>query len=167
MDLKEVLHRSKGKWLPIVGAVGGILLILLGTVFSSDAKRSQTDAEAYYSVGFYTEAMEKKIEALCTSIGGITEAEVLLTLDCSTEYVYAQNIRQSGAGETMNYNAEYLIVNRNDENSTALVMEIYPKIRGIAIVCTDGDNVTVKQKIIDLLSAALGISSHRIKVEGT
>ncbi len=167
MFLKDILHQGKGKWLPILGGLAGVLLILFGGVFSGDKKETRSASEEYYSVGFYTEALEKKIETLCTSIGGITEAQVLLTLDCSTEYVYARNLRQNGAGENLSYSTEYIIVNQNDNNSTELVMEIYPKIRGIAVVCTGGEDVQTKQKIVELLSAALGISSHRIKVEGT
>lgn len=101
------------------------------------------------------------------SISGVEEAEVLLTLDCSTEYVYAQNEQRNKTDSAENISADYLILNQGDRSDAVLLMEIYPKIRGIAIVCTGGNEVVVQKTIIDLLSAALGISSNRIKVAGS
>lgn len=150
-----------------MGGAIGIILILLGGLSLAEKEDNPKKSDAYYEVGFYTEALEERIEQLCTSIGGVTEAEVLLTLDCSTEYVYGQNIHQAGVGENLSYSTDYIILNQNESDQTVLIMEIYPKIRGIAVVCTGGEDVQMKQKIIELLSAALGISSNRIKVVGT
>lgn len=166
MSLNKIFQTKKGKWIPIAGCFVGILLLLWGGMFSQDKKGKTGAADEFYNVGFYTEALEKRIEKLCTSIGGISDATVLLTLDCGTEYVYAQKIQQAGVGENISYSTDYIVLHRNDEDSAALVMEIYPKIRGIAVVCTDGENIQIKQKVIELLSAALGVSSNRIKVVG-
>ena len=51
-------------------------------------------------------------------------------------------------------------------DKTVLINEIYPQIRGVAIVCTNGDNVQIQKKVTELISASLGISSGRITVAG-
>lgn len=163
----EKLKNQKKMWLPIVGGVIGVLLILFGGNLGGEKTKGSTDGEAYYNVSFYTETLERRIESLCTSISGISKAEVLLTLDCSTEYVYAHNTsQQSVGGDHVTFSTDFIILNHDGNDSGAVVMEIYPKIRGIAVVCTGGEEIGVKQKIIELLSAALGISSNRIKVAG-
>ena len=167
MNIKSIIHKGKGKWLPLVGACLGILILIIGGNLSSADEKTKSKADNYYEVSFYTEALEKRIEELCLSIGGIEEADVLLTLDCGTEYIYGQNIKQSTAGNSASYSTDYIILNQNDLDNPVLLMEIYPKIRGIAVVCTGGEQILTQQKIIDLLSAALGISSNRIKVTGT
>ncbi len=160
MGLKE---KMKGRWVPIAGGVAGLLLLLFGGVFTKGDGGTETGIRER-EVGFYTDTLEKKIENLVTSVSGITEAKVLLTLDCSTEYIYAQNTTQSAGGT--GYSADYVLLNGGEDGGAVLLMEIYPKIRGIAVVCTDGDSVTTRQTVVELLSAALGVSANRIKVAG-
>ena len=73
----EKLKNQKKLWLPIVGGVIGVLLILFGGNLGGEKTRGSTDGEAYYNVSFYTETLERRIESLCTSISGISKAEVL------------------------------------------------------------------------------------------
>jgi len=167
VELKKIVSIGKGKLIPLIGVCVGILIILFGGILPGESTKNNKKGEDYYEVSFYTEALEERIEELCTTIGGITEARVLLTLDCGTEYIYGQNIKQSGMGETISYSTDYIILNRDNTENPVLVMEIYPKIRGIAVVCTNGEDIMTQQKVIELLSAALGISSNRIKVAGT
>lgn len=164
--MKEKFKLEKSKIIPIVGSLLGIFLILFSGIVPS-AQKENDSSQQYYETSFYTETLEKKIKTLCMSISGVEEAEVLLTLDCSTEYVYAQNEQRNKTDSAENISADYLILNQGDRSDAVLLMEIYPKIRGIAIVCTGGNEVVVQKTIIDLLSAALGISSNRIKVAGS
>lgn len=164
-NMKEKLPNllMKKPLLPVLGALLGILLIVFGGVLPNTVRRENRE-EAYEEVNFYTDMLEKKIESLCTSIAGVTEAKVLLTLDCGTESVYAENEQQS-AGDS--YRTDYLLVNDGEGEGALLVMEIYPKIRGVAVVCTGGNEGTVRQTVIELLSAALGIPTNRVKVAGS
>jgi stage III sporulation protein AG len=91
--------------------------------------------------------MEERIETLCEELSGVREAHVLLTLESGVEYVYADG----GAW---------------DRESPLLLQEISPQIRGVAVICTGGDDSAVRLTITELLSAALGIPSSRIRVAG-
>ena len=167
MNIGEVFVRNKRKIIALLGAAAGILLILFGgslTKTGGNGSGNPGAEDHYFEVSFYTDTLEKKIETLCMSVSGISEAQVLLTLDCGTEYVYAQNGQQSESGST---STDYLILNRGEDSEPVMLVEIYPKIRGIAVVCTGGDDGTVQQTVVDLLSAAFGISTNRIKVAGS
>jgi len=146
------------KWVPVAGLLLGILFLIGGSISSSFSKPKTTED---YTVAYYTDIMEDRIHKLCTSIHGITEAAVLLTLESGSEYVYAQN----GSESTQVW--DYVIVNREGEENPILVTEIYPKIRGVAVVCTNGNTIEVQKTITELLSAALGIPTHRIRVAGS
>ncbi len=129
----------------------GVALILFSELYD----KSSAEKEIINSpTDRYTEYLEEKIEAICKSIEGITEAEVLLTLDCSSEYIYGSS------------SDEYLILEKNSEESALLVREIYPKVRGIAVVCTGGDLPRVQEKIAELISAAVGLPISKIKIGG-
>jgi hypothetical protein len=118
------------------------------------------------TVSTYTEILEKKIAELCRGVSGVQNVKVLLTLESGNEYVYAQNSDTHEDGTVHNATRDYLIINSGGDEKTVLIKEIYPKIRGIAVVCTNGDDVRVQKKIIDLLAAALGVNSNRICVSG-
>ncbi len=146
------LHDRK-RLTAILLAIGGVLLILISTLFggSEGAK-----TEEYTDVGFYTDYLEERIRTLCMSIDGIDEAVVFLTLDCSSEYVYQEN----GA-------SDFLILSGGDGEEAVKLCEIYPRVRGIAVVCTGGELPRIKETVTELLSAALGLSSNKIKVAGS
>ena len=96
---------------------------------------------------------------LCAQVKGASNVSVLLTLEAGSEYVYAQNSEISG---TDRQKSEYVISSSSGSPNGLLVKENYPKICGIAVVCTGGDNIGVKKEITDLLSAAFNLPSNRI-----
>jgi len=149
----------RGGKLIAAGIILGCVLLLFGPRMTERNKEGQTEENSeYLSVQFYTEHMEKRIENLCCQIRGIGEAHVLLTLDGSAEYIYAENTASSAG--------EYVILHGSDEENPLLVQEIYPKIRGVAVVCTRGDDSAVRLAVTELLSAALGIPASCIRVVG-
>ena len=160
----------------IVLIVISALILIAGTVISnretksvsatSTAPANSDDSAQSVSVSAYTEILEKKIADLCRTLSGIKDAKVLLTLDSGNEYVYAQNSDSHENGTLREITRDYLIINSGEDEKTVLIKEIYPKIRGIAVVCTNGDDVRVQKKVIDLLAAALGINSNRVCVSG-
>lgn len=150
------------KWWLIGAAVLGVMLILLPRFLPDGKKESQAEGIGSSDPSYYSTILEDKIRGLILHVEGIQEAAVLLTLDGSSELVYAQNTSVSGEGRT----GDYLVVQEDGGEKTVLVSEIYPHIRGVAIVCTNGDDVHIQKKVTELLSASLGISSGRITVTG-
>lgn len=142
-----------------VGVAIGVLLLLIGTIVTG---KPQTHEEEF-SVSYYTEEMEEKIKKLCESVKGVSNVHVLLTLDSGSEYVYAQNTEKSVSGS---FASDYLIITKNGEESSVLLEEIFPRIRGVAVVCHGGDSAAVRKTLTDLLSAALGIPGGNIRVAG-
>ncbi|MBQ6263780.1 MAG: hypothetical protein IJK58_09735 [Clostridia bacterium] len=157
--MKNPFDFLKGKkWMIILaGTAIGIFLIAYRPSTASEAPSEDDGSE---TIAFYTETLEKRIEDLCRASVGINDVSVLLTLDSGSEYVYAANTSEDGESGTK----EYLLVTGENGGGPVRVTEICPKVRGVAVVCTNGDRAEVKEKITDLISAALGIPSNRIRV---
>lgn len=149
---KNPALRSGKKLVLFLIAAGGVVLLLISGIFGGEEKKS----EEYTDVGFYTEYLEGRIRELCESIDGVEEAVVFLTLDCSSEYVY----RDDGA-------SDFLILSGGDGEEAVKLCEIYPRVRGIAVVCTGGELARIKETVTELLSAALGLPTNKIKVAGS
>lgn len=172
MEKKEIpFHLSfrdsrKGKILAAAGVILGILL-LIGGAFIPESKSTLPDSDTFYAPVSYTEALEIRVEELCKSIAGVTEATVLLTLENGKETIYAGNTASQSSEVSSGQTFDYIFMNRNGEETPVMITEIYPTIRGVAVVCTNGNDTSVQLTIIKLLSASLGISSNRIQVAGS
>lgn len=147
--MKFLREKSKELFILIL-LIAGALLIILGSIDFGGKKESVQ----YTDVEFYTEYLENKIARMCENISGISEAKILLTLDCSSEYVYGDSA------------SDYIILKNNNEEEAVMLREIYPRVRGIAVVCTGGDLPRIRETVTDLLSAAIGIPASKIQVAG-
>lgn len=153
MKLQKLLTGNKNKITVALLAVLGVLMIMISTLFGADTVNAD---EEYTDIGFYTEYLEKRICELCDSIYGVSEPKVFLTLDSSSEQIY----QTDGI-------SDFLILTNNDGEYAVKLCEIYPKVRGIAIVCGGGEIPRIQETVTDLLSAALGLPKNKIKVAGS
>ena len=136
----------------ILALLGILLIVLSGQTDHLSGEKSESVQE-YTDVGFYTGYLEDRIGELCRSIEGIQEAAVFLTLDCSSEYIYSED----GA-------SDYLILSGSEGEQAVMLCEIYPRVRGVAVVCTGGDLPRIRETVTELLAASLGLPSNKIKV---
>ena len=88
----------------------------------------------------------------------------MITLKSTSESIYAKNIQNSQSDSSASQNSEYVIYDGKDGDSPILLQENFPQIEGIAIVCSGGDNVAVKERVIQCVSSLFNISSNRISV---
>lgn len=139
-----------------LAAVGVLLLIL--SMFAS----KKEDPEEVQSITYYTEMLEEKLTLLLSQVSGVGDVKVVLTLDGTGEYVYAKDEDVDSGG--ISY--DYVIVKSDEGEEAVMLKEIYPRIRGVAVVCSGGENTKIQKKITELVSAALGINANKIAVSG-
>lgn len=144
----------------IIGAVLGLLLMLLPGFFK--VKESKKEEISTQSTEYYSELLENKLEELLSEAKGVGKVRVVVTLDSSVESVLAQNSNRSESSIAV----DYVIISTNEGEEAVPLCEIYPKVRGVAVVCTGGTNAEVKERVTSLVSSALGISSNKIAVSG-
>lgn len=171
------------KFVKIIVIIGlaGIGLILLSGLFphKNEAKDNQTNSQvAYISLTQYENNLEQSLADIISSIDGAGKTRVMLTMDSTVEQVYATDKTMSqkdtvNSGEDTETNKDtsanstYITVELSDgTQQTVLLKEIQPKVRGVLVVCSGGDNSVVKEKIVDAVTKALDISSSRVSVTG-
>lgn len=149
--------QGKKKILIIAFAVLGILLIILPGIFHKAEDKEEEKETTYYS-----QILEDKLTDLIRSAEGVGDARVVVTLDSSTQSVWATN-EEKGEKDSA---VEYVIISGKDSDEPVPVMEIYPRVRGVAVVCSGGESAEVKKRVTELICAALGISANKIAVSG-
>ena len=146
-----MLKKKKGLLVIVMLSIFGVLLIVIGNI---DKTTNTTDSKIDYEK--YVDSVENKIKNFLLKIEGIEKAEVIVTLDNSTEQIYAQNQESS----------DFVIIDSDKGQSPVYITEVYPTVRGIAIACSGGEQDAVKMKITKLIAAYLNISTNRIEIVG-
>ncbi len=164
--------KKNGKlWMILGGIVIGVLLLVFGgemkTIFGADsAQNPDNRAEGgdgdlrLLSMEEYRIATEARIKAICERVAGAGEVHVILHLAGGYEYVYATDEKISPSGEVR----EYIMIGSGSNERVVYLTERVPEILGIGIVCDGGDREGVRNEMTALLSATLGVGSHRVYV---
>lgn len=173
---EKIKNLTKNPKLLIVLGLIGIALIFASSLFPSDSdKKDATKQEVDYSAREYLTSLENDIKNIVTGITGDKNPTVVITLESGMRYSYAsaaETDTSSSTGSTSDQSSEskkqsYITVKTADGGEQALVVtEIMPEVRGVAIICSGGNNLSTAEKIEKAVTAALNITTKRVYISG-
>ena len=161
------------KFLIIIG-IAGILLIFLSGFLGDETQKSK-DTYTEITAEEYREQLETDIKKIVRQITGSKKVEVIVTLESGIRYKYADiyegattDKTESDAISTSSEHKEgYITVKTSDGGEEALLItRQMPEVRGVAIVCADGDDPYLAEKIENTVTAALNITTQRVHIAG-
>ena len=143
---------------------------------SDTMKTSETEKDD--GDGSYTQEVENRLEALLSSMDGVGEVEVMVTLSSSVEQVVEKDVPYSmdTTKETDSAGGSRDVVNSKQEETTVYVTDqagnktpyisktLEPAIEGVTVVAQGGGNAVVQKNITDVIQALFGVEAHKIKV---
>ncbi len=157
--------KKKGILLAVIGFIG-ILLIIIGTVGEKRKEAANTEnmSEKNQATLEYIEMLENKIKTITEQITGSDCVKVIVSISSGPEYIYVSNEELDE-----NYSAKEYITVKTENGSDELILlkEVYPKVEGVSVACSGGDNPEIQAKLIRVISTALDVSSNRICIVGT
>ena len=145
-------------WILLLGAIIGVALLFLGNreaTPSADAQAPVYDLSRD-EVIIYQSYLEERVKALCSSVDGVGNVSVIVTLEGGFSSEYAVEYKDG--------NEEYVIVGSGSSQSGLFLTRSIPKISGVGVVCHGGTNPKIQKELTALLSAALDLPSNRIYV---
>ena len=172
--LSKLMKDDKIKKLIIALCIGGIALIFLSTFVCGRASAgdnsadSTPDAQSYTNLSEYKASIENDLSKIISKIEGVGNTEVFLTLDNSSENVYAVNQKQSSKssnsdGGDESLDTEYFSLRKSDGSETGMLLKVIePDVRGVLVVCNGVDNSMIKERVLEAVTKALNISSARV-----
>ena len=174
--LKKYIVKLKNPKVLIIAGITGILLIYLSSFLSANQQEKKVKLEENgISVNEYREQLQDEICGMVTEITGSKKVSVVITLESSVKYSYADVKEEVLSNKTEDkseaieseYKSGYVTVKTSDGGEKALIItENMPEIRGVAIVCEGGDNEIINEKIKNTVTAAFDITSKRVYVCG-
>lgn len=169
------LFKNKAKLFFVLGILG-VVLIFLSSFFETSTKNENSkNDDSVITSNEYCEQLERKVKQIVTSITGSKNCVVVVTLDTSVQYIYADNKKQQTSNSEQNDKKEnsnsneqnYIIItDSGGDESPIVITEYMPNVRGVAIVCEGGYDQIVIDKIKNAVMSALNITSKRIYVTG-
>ncbi len=161
-DTLNKLKKDKKALFTVLIGIAGMLLILLSEMpfFGGETKNTKDSGKVYFN-----QSLEEDTEKLISEIKGAGKVSVMLTYEASEEKVWAKdkdvNVKSDGESDE---NEKHIIIDAAEGETGLAVKVIYPKVRGVAVVCTGGDDPIVRSEIKALLSALFDIGSNRISI---
>lgn len=137
----ELLKSEKGT--KIIFAVGIVLIALIFLFSMTDKETKASVSEEKDSVlsqvDEYEQRLEERLAKIIGSIQGTGDIKVMITLERTEENIYS-------------------------DRETSVAATVTPTVRGAVVVCRGSENASVRQKIVDAVCKALGISAARVCV---
>lgn len=137
-NFSALLSSDKARTFFVFIGLAAVLLIFLSSQLGINTD-SKENVDVDFSADAYCEELNVKLTEIFEDIEGVGKVQILLTLDSSYEYVYL-----------------------NDNKTLTKVLE--PKIRGVAVACTGGDDAVVIEKVTKVLTTVLSVSTSNISV---
>lgn len=172
----NLFKEEKFKKIIIIAGFAGIALIFLSNFFSSCTNNEKTKEETVTfnsDIASYKEETEKNLADIVSSIDGAGNTRVYVTVDSSTECIYAANDKNSiteNRGDSTSDNnttteKTYITVRLSDGTEQAVLLkQVEPKIRGVLVLCSGGGNKVINGRVLEAVTKALNISSAKVCV---
>lgn len=117
----------------------------------------------------YERELENRLASIISAIDGAGETRVMVTLESGSEDIYLHDFDYGENSNSEGKNSverkdEYVIVDGSSGEEGIVVRVAEPKVRGVAVVCRGAGSDTVRQQIIETVTALLDISSARVSV---
>ena len=162
---KYLLENDKNK-LKIITVIGviGILLLSLPEIIPKHNAESNSDNNEIVNYCDYIDNLESKLTNIIESIDGAGECRVMITLENTSENIYATDSELKIDDDSKSNKDNYVIYNAQSGESPVLINTNMPKIQGVTIVCSGGDNVKVREVIIKTVTSLFDISTNRVSV---
>ena len=186
MKMQDFMQKIKEKklkrsdWLILVLA-GILILIIALPTDTKEKKQAEKEKENISKENNTMEAskdeIERKLEDILEKIDGAGDVKVMITYqDSGTQVVEKdKNTSENSLEESDSTGGvrstkeqqlqESTVYEEADAGNTPFVSkELLPKVEGILIVASGGDNQKVKQNISEAVLALFQVEAHRIKI---
>ena len=186
MKMQDFMQKIKEKklkrsdWLILV--LAGILILIIALPTDTKEKKQAEEAKENISKENNTmeaskDEIERKLEDILEKIDGAGDVKVMISYqDSGTQVVEKdKNTSENSLEESDSTGGvrstkeqqlqESTVYEDADAGNTPFVSkELLPKVEGILIVASGGDNQKVKQNISEAVLALFQVEAHRIKI---
>lgn len=170
-NVRTLLDSRKFQRAAIFIGLAVILLLFFSTLPFGGSGGAQ-EAAAAEDPSVIERELEQRLEELISRIDGVSSPKVMVTLDRTSQQVYAREERSSssvtdnGTGSSQSSDSESGVVLVGSGSGKEALPEsvVLPKVRGVAVVCSGAQDPQIKEKVVNAVSGVLNIGVSRVYV---
>lgn len=132
-------------------------------VFQSNDNKA-TENETSFDYSQYSDETNKQLTNIVSSIDGVGDCEVMITFEYSSENVYATDSENKNDENSQSNKDEYVLYDSQKRRKGFAYQRKYPTVQGVSVVCSGGDNVEVREAVINTVTSLFNISANRVSV---
>lgn len=171
--LKDFLTKKNRTRFIVILGICGIVLIMLSELIPNKNEEEDNVIVSNDPVTEDTYEYKKQIESelsdILGEIRGVGEIQVMVTIEGTTEYVYAEELDtdtdKDGEKISEQYKNQIVMTEENGKKDALVRKIIKPQISGVVIVCQGGGDVSLNERVLRAASTALNLPSSKICVE--
>ncbi len=180
--VQDLLKNKKVLW--ILGGVGVLLLLnplalLQGQAPSSVPRQAESVVvnTEQTAMNQYEDMYEQRLEEILNTVQGVSDVQVMVTIDSSEEMVYAENgqekqqtqndVDKSGGKRDVTQidkQGNIVMTKQSGREEPIVVKTIKPKVRGVVVAAQGAEQVKVQALITEAVERALDVPPHRISI---
>ena len=145
-----------------------VVLIFLSsfdtTKKTSNVEQNKSVENATANMDEYVLDVESRLCKVIGSIKGVGKVEAFVYVTSSVEVSYANDLSKSADNGKTTESSTNVLVKSSGATDGLICIKKYPKIEGVLIVANGADNEKLRLKIINAVTATLGIENSRISV---
>ncbi len=161
----------------MLGVGLGIIILIMSPSkknFPSDEKKDKSYEDKLIEVQTdYEKNLEMRLENILSSVAGVGEVKVMITLRYGKEIIVAQDVNSS-ENTTREYSGDAVTKEITDKKSDTkkiiindkplVLKQMEPKVEGIIIIAQGGDDIYVKEALTKSAQTILNVDAHKIQV---
>lgn len=182
VKIQDLVKNKKMLW--ILGGVGVLLLInpltfLQGQSPNITPKQSESvvvNTEPG-TMSQYEVMYEKRLEEILNTVKGVSDVQVMVTIDSSEEMVFAENEQENQQTQTqsdkngsqrdvtqIDKQGNIVMTKQSGKEEPVVIKTIKPKVRGVVVAAQGVEQVKVQALITEAVERALDVPPHRISI---
>lgn len=170
--IKEFVSKKHTNLIFVLGILGMLLLLLSELLPKTATDAVQPNTTGEFDATSYTQSLQDQLCTLLGQIDGVGRVEVMLTLESTTQSVYAtaertqlsENGSQNQGYAQQSYQSEYVLVDGTDGKQALVEHTEMPQVRGVVVICDGGADSGTVYRVTEAVSVVLGVTTNRICV---
>ena len=169
--LKNISKDKKKEKLIYVLILCVVLFIATSYIFNDDKKTGESSTEnttnntgTESNINSDKDVMEQKLAKILSEISGIGNVSVMITYNSDKKInpVYNTKEEEKDGQKTLDRSVVY---NEQDSNKTIVIESTnMPTVEGVIVVAIGADNVEIRSKIAQAVSAITNVAIYKIQV---
>ena len=147
-----------------------ILLLIYASTFSDDKTSEITTTTL--TTEEYANYLENKLSNVLKNIRGAGDVNVMITLACGIEYIYATNTEEVTTSSTTSGTTtsktttteEVIMVTVSGKSTPVILKENLPKVCGVIVVSSGAKDISVRLELQKAVEALLDVNQENIEI---